>query len=808
MPSPIPPLTRTDWTPGTRTGVPGGIAQFLPGGANERINLIDVTDAPYNADPTGVADATAAIQAALDAAVADDVVYIPTGTYKLLSALNVAHSRDNITIRGDGQGLTILDCHQNGIVYGTQEGWISPFPFTPVTAGLTKDSTEITVDSATSIADGAIIVIEYENQTDNTAIAGGSIPVFGYTGPPDLFWLRKQITRVTAKAGEDLTIFPPLYRAADAGLGAQCSSAILQLEFFGIESLTIDMTNSNSSAAIQMAHAYGCWVYDVEIHNMKNYGVDMEAGCLQSEIRLCYIHTRAAGGSNGAGWLCNNCSGILVVDNIFYDLAPSIEVNSGSSGNAFVYNYVENPPNEFDVINIAIDVNHGPWNGFNLYEGNISPSILADCYFGGCSEDTIFRNWFHGTYQGQDSFTFELSLKRFTLKYNICGNVLGKQDVYFGQFSFGEPNIGNSDFDGESEFFDSSFPIDWKMTATLTDRYTDTTGEFTLISGSMRETQAGLASAYNGSTGYTLSVITITSGGTVVNGALTVYAGGVFDFSIPSGVLPAASTVMDLYPHTYGYQELNLDVENSAVEKGNYLYGVGGTPGSMTPLDGDTLDDSLLYASEPDFWDVGLPWPPFDPTTPNDASFISIPAGARFLAGGAPTAPNFTTNVSILGAEFEGATLTAAGGIATGNPIPTYTFQWKRDGVDIGGATASSYLLTGADVGTIISVVKTATNSQGSDTTEAFTEEIQPFLGDVLVVTQVANASPVTELWLRGALTSGVSAPLAYYLVQHSGPYPTQPDNNYVYARFGTPQDNVYVFQGTISEAEAIASVP
>lgn len=56
----------------------------------------------YGADPTGVADSTAAIQAAIDAAA---TVYIPVGTYLISSSLKL-HS--NITIQGESKNATII----------------------------------------------------------------------------------------------------------------------------------------------------------------------------------------------------------------------------------------------------------------------------------------------------------------------------------------------------------------------------------------------------------------------------------------------------------------------------------------------------------------------------------------------------------------------------------------------------------------------------------------------------------------------------------------------------------------------------
>lgn len=76
--------------------------------------VIDVTAAPYKADPTGARDATAAIQAALDATgrAGGGVVFLPTGTYRLSvpkdaqQALLLEHAK--VVLRGAGRGQTFL----------------------------------------------------------------------------------------------------------------------------------------------------------------------------------------------------------------------------------------------------------------------------------------------------------------------------------------------------------------------------------------------------------------------------------------------------------------------------------------------------------------------------------------------------------------------------------------------------------------------------------------------------------------------------------------------------------------------------
>ena len=70
--------------------------------------IINVTNSVYGADPTGVADSTPAIQAAIDAAIAAGrgLVYIPTGTYNI--ATPIVYNASYICLQGDGPSLSIL----------------------------------------------------------------------------------------------------------------------------------------------------------------------------------------------------------------------------------------------------------------------------------------------------------------------------------------------------------------------------------------------------------------------------------------------------------------------------------------------------------------------------------------------------------------------------------------------------------------------------------------------------------------------------------------------------------------------------
>ena len=61
-----------------------------------------------------------------------------------------------------------------------------------------------------------------------------------------------------------------------------------------------------------------------------------------------------------------------------------------------------------------------------------------------------------------------------------------------------------------------------------------------------------------------------------------------------------------------------------------------------------------------------------------------------------------------------GDTISFTGNTWDGNPVPTLTYQWLRNGSNITGETNNTYLLDLVDTGQLISVKCTATNSQGT----------------------------------------------------------------------------------------------
>lgn len=80
----------------------------------------------------------------------------------------------------------------------------------------------------------------------------------------------------------------------------------------------------------------------------------------------------------------------------------------------------------------------------------------------------------------------------------------------------------------------------------------------------------------------------------------------------------------------------------------------------------------------------------------------------------ANVAPFNTITPVISGTATVGSILTSTTGTWEGTAPITYTYQWLRNGVNISGATSSTYTLVSADIIQVLRCKVIATNSVGS----------------------------------------------------------------------------------------------
>lgn len=124
------------------------------------------------------------------------------------------------------------------------------------------------------------------------------------------------------------------------------------------------------------------------------------------------------------------------------------------------------------------------------------------------------------------------------------------------------------------------------------------------------------------------------------------------------------------------------------------------------------------------------------------AKAISASVGP-VVAASTPVPVNTVAPV-ISGTAAVGSTLTTTNGTWTNSPT-SYTYQWRQGGVNISGATASTYLVAGADAGTDITCRVTAINAGGGGGAISNTISIPASAGGAVIVNDTLTPAVAAE---------------------------------------------------------------
>ncbi|MBT9470514.1 MAG: DUF4347 domain-containing protein [Pseudomonadota bacterium] len=144
------------------------------------------------------------------------------------------------------------------------------------------------------------------------------------------------------------------------------------------------------------------------------------------------------------------------------------------------------------------------------------------------------------------------------------------------------------------------------------------------------------------------------------------------------------------------------------------------------------------------------------------AAVASLSAGAADASVTVNVPPNNlpTGAVSISGAATQGQILTASNTLADADGLGTISYQWKANGVDIGGATDSTFTPGQAQVGKTITVTANYTDTLG--TAESASSAATGAVADV-------NDDPTGSVTISGAATQGQTLTVANTLADPDG---------------------------------------
>jgi len=416
----IPNERRIDWS---QVGIPGSI----PG---RTVICAFIYSAAYG---NGVADATTAIQAALDSCPDGQVVFIPEGTYLTSDTI---HLDSYATLRGAGPGKTIIKhtggylrsmVDMRGLIYWQIAGLHKTYDVLEAN----KDSQVITLANTVGISPGDILLINQLNDNDIVDPVGveGKCTWCGYEDGDRVLG---QLAEVSAVQGNQVTLTLPLHWTYDTGLDpwAYQVDADAMIRHAGLEDLTLTQDEPEVEFVIEMDGAQYSWVKNVEIKNIQRRAMWV-IDSLQNEIRECYVHIGIDGYGRDRGYgilLDVHSSNNLVENNILSTIdGGGVMTAGGASGNVIAYNYLHDILFDDEWWMIASpSINHAPHPKMNLWEGNFAYKAEADIIHGSSSHNTIFRSrsfgWQSDTITTRNN-AIEIAAKNTYM--NIVGSVLG-----------------------------------------------------------------------------------------------------------------------------------------------------------------------------------------------------------------------------------------------------------------------------------------------------------------------------------------------------------------------------------------------
>ncbi|MEJ6080057.1 putative Ig domain-containing protein [Vibrio sp. 1-Bac 57] len=253
--------------------------------------------------------------------------------------------------------------------------------------------------------------------------------------------------------------------------------------------------------------------------------------------------------------------------------------------------------------------------------------------------------------------------------------------------------------------------------ATVTSSYHSVTGVWT-VTGTVDDVNAALAAtAFVPSSDYDIDTYITThiedaSGAGPVDGVISLQVTAVNDDpTLAHLIADQVSTEKSAFNFMFAANTFN-DLDSGA----SLIY-------SAQLLGGGALPDWLVFDSAT----LTFSGTPLN----NDVGSINITVSANDGQGGVVASDSFTLttsnvndtplgNVTIIGATLEGDVLSAdTSTISDQDGLGVFSYQWLRDGLNISAETNETYTLSGADVGSKISIVVSFKDAQG--TTEILT---------------------------------------------------------------------------------------
>jgi hypothetical protein len=411
----------------------------IPGGIPVRTNIFaSVKAAPYSARGDGITDDTAAIQSAVNACPAGQVLLFPAGKYNVSSTITITKG---IVLRGEGMDATIIRVSgspsQFFYVHNAGNDWnFGTSTAFALTAGLQKGSTNITVASNPTAewSVGDIILIDQVNDLVDVTPEGYNGATCSYCSRGSGTRNQGQFVEVLSVSSTGFTFDPPLFMNYSLTQTPQAIECKAMVKNVGFESLQITNVNPSLVGVSQLIGLTGAsywWMKDCMLAKADMY-LFKAHNTYRGEVRGCVFRNAYNPGTSGYGpdhgygmlysYVNTSC---LFEDNVLHDLHVAIATQGPSSGHVIAYNFVTNTWDVDLSVTQPDIIFHSAHAHMVLIEGNSVLKINADNMNGSSGYNTIFRNRVRNK-QGTENYLINaIELMAHQHYYNIVGNILG-----------------------------------------------------------------------------------------------------------------------------------------------------------------------------------------------------------------------------------------------------------------------------------------------------------------------------------------------------------------------------------------------
>ena len=485
----VPAASRTVWAPGIRQAMPVRPACAL------------VSATSYG---NGLIDASAAIQAAIDACPVGQAVQLTDGVF-LVNARYLLLNR-GVTLRGAGPAATKLLKTNGATPLSYQPQDAQPLVIIgPSRWPRTNDSTSVnlsraaeagartvTVDNAVGLAPGQFVLLDQDDYSTASwhrvprSIADGLRSVIWASDrvvfqrhrvsestddpfPSSLSWFSRagrplnEIKEIVAVAGRDITFSTPVHAGYTRHKGAQLTQFSEPfVRGAGLEELAVE---GGGDGNIRFESAAYSWAKNVESLLWVGDGVAVNRS-FRVEVRDSFIHDTAWPQPGGAGYGISMAAGsseVLVENNAVLNVNKVIVVRSSGAGSVVGYNYLDNGfiLGAMDWVEVGLNGSHMVGSHHVLFEGNEAWNYDSDNTHGNAIAMTVFRNNLVGR---RTSFPGMVNARGVGLMFgswwhSFIGNVIGEPGR-MTDWVLDDP--GDGTYGGGSNAW-GSWPAVWKL---------------------------------------------------------------------------------------------------------------------------------------------------------------------------------------------------------------------------------------------------------------------------------------------------------------------------------------------------------